>query len=74
MSYKLHNVHMTWHQARVTCKDEGAKLAMPKNDNEATRIQALFVNTIEPEDLDYIFLDAHDLYQTEEYVSNGVFL
>ncbi|XP_046735841.1 hemolymph lipopolysaccharide-binding protein-like isoform X2 [Diprion similis] len=64
-AHKLHTATSSWNMARHNCQDEGGHLAVINSADEAQIIGHL----VDTANLDMIWIGAHDLFNTGEFVT-----
>ncbi|KAJ8665119.1 hypothetical protein QAD02_006781 [Eretmocerus hayati] len=71
--YKLHKDLKTWNNARETCNDEGARLAIINSEEEANELTKMFQQSglleLGGRPSDGVLIGFHDLYNEGQFVT-----
>lgn len=67
--YKLHTDAKTWPQARLWCAREGASLAYPETQSEATLLTSYMSQYLTKKETSNMWLGAHDLFYDGIFVN-----
>lgn len=80
VSYRYFSVPIPWFEAKLICQDDDSELAMPKNEAEHNAIFNIILQNPPPTgnetspSYDYIALNSHDMFNINEFVTQGIFL
>lgn len=66
--FKLHNLPLRWKQAQSICYMEGAQLAFPSTDAEATLMTSFLTDRL-PKETPGLWVGAHDIFAEGVYVN-----